>query len=747
MRKVSAQVEERITNPDKTGPRRPVVRATIQRAQLQRFSYDTADAPGGDLGPDKNGRGVFTSIIFGDDSSLAELRSIKTMKWDRSVEQDVASATLTLLNAERAPIGNAADDSPQDELDLPGWYTYNRGDETVYENPWGYTSDTGWNNLIAPDRLVKTYEGYGFDPDRVAGDDPNLLPSGTWLIDRVTYSSSGEISIEMRDVGALLLHQIVFPPVIPYDEYPLSFDKIQSIQVPSRDAKGGSWGVPNGESTSSNARYVGKGLTNEPFRHYVNDDGNFDGHRPRHALNEDASKYWQSTGQVREGAKVWWQYVLDNPKAVAAVRLRARGGPYRAYISVRINGEWVGKKKIPYDPERHSAGGVDNGAGIKYVRQVTVQRGSDMDVILKRAYGNVEAVRVTFSRLRDRSTGEYPFFAGLSRFELYTAAEKSDLRFERGTTLQPIGNYKDYTDIVKWVCAWAGFYWPDRSTGQDLVQFSRPEQTNPDFKSTTYIRYDRYDNVLPDGRVWGDFEKTGTAGVATLTPDLFDKQPLMDIINYVRDVVGFSFWIDETGAVIWRLPNIWKAGNYLSPNALEARNTRKRTNDYVTITEDDTLLDYSTTLSSENLRERVFVADNTGKTGVVVKGFVPYRTGFRRVAGWTDQNFKNTQETRVMADLIVARQMFDFRRGKATTVGDPRIQIDDQIRIYERVTNETFFHYVLGISSNLDMDAGTWTYDIDTHWLGERRSDAWVMDPNKLDQATQNYLNLVGVGD
>lgn len=752
MRLVSAEMTEAWKSPDKTGDKRPTVRATIQRVVLQRYDYDTATAPGGEPQPERHRRGTFTSILFGNSSANVELRNIQSCQWSRSLDQDVATCTIELLNSELSPIGSTdpMDVSPTGEFDLPGMFTYNRGSTTVSANRWGYDDDTGWRELIAPDRLIRTYEGYGSDETVPPALDENLVQTGAWLIDRVTYTDTGSIEIECRDVGRLLLDQIVFPPNIPYAEYPLTWEKMRSINVPGRDSTGGSWDYPRGTATSSNNKYIGEGLTDPPYGPYVGPYGGVNGHTAAHALKKDDTdpakgdldRYWWSTGQTTAHSKVWWQVDLNKPTSLAAVRLALKRGPYAVFISVKTGKGWVGRKKIPYDV---TTGGVDVDANIRFVKMVQGDAALPFDVTLPRKYKDVRAVRITFTRLLNTQVGNYPFRAGLKWMQLYTG-QFAELGFHRGQVLKVVGNYRDYTDIVKWVCAWGGFYWPEHSTGRDFMQMSYDNDPRPDGGRRT-LSYAARDVRLPKGRAWGDFEQSGTAGEAKLTIDLFDKKPLMDIINYVRDVLGFNFFVDETGGVVWRMPNLWKLGNYVSPTDLEGRNTRKRTSQIVTIDEEETLLAYSTTLDSQDLRERIFVANNTGKTGIVIKGFTPYNTGLRRIAGWTDQHFENRQEVRIMADMLAARQMFSFRRSKITIPGYPALQIDDQCRVFERVTNETYYHYILGISSNLDMRAGTWTYDMDTHWLGERPSDAWVVRVDELDAVTQNYLNLVGVGN
>jgi hypothetical protein len=725
-------------SPDKTGDRRPVVRATIQIWSLQQFAYDTAAVPGSDgtQAWEQHNNGVFTSAIFGDRSPVAELRGIKSLSWQRSVDQDVATATLVLQNSETAPIGSVVDDTG--EVDKVGWFTPGYGSTAEAQSRWGQTQETGWKDWISPDRLVKTYEGYGFNPLVKPAFDENLVQTGVWLIDSVTLTDKGDLSIAMRDLGRLLLDQIVFPPVIPFSEYPLSFEKIHTAQVEARDATGGSWELMQGSASSSNEEYVGKGLTNSPNQ-YVSNNGGVQGHHASHALTGGDAEYWRSTGQSTTRSKVWWEVDLKSPKAVAGVQVKIAGGPYRVYVSLKTDKGWRGRKKIPYDV---TTGGIDIGADKRFVKSMKVDRGGVVDIILPRKYDKVEKVRLTFTHLRDDGVSEYPYYAGLFKAKIYTGAF-ADLGFGKGEVARQVGNYYDYTDIVKYVCAWGGFYWPDERSDQDFIQFDRA-QTNGE----RYFHFHKNDPALPpNARIWGDLMKAGTAALTPLGVETFDKKPLMDVINYVRDVLGFNFWIDETGGVVWRLPNIYKFGNYLSGTHLESPE-RKRTGDYVTIDEDETLLDYEVVLDSGNLRERIFVGNTTGKKGAVVRGYTPYHTGLRRMAGWTDQHFATNKETRVMAELIAARQLFSYRSGKVTIPGYPRIQIDDQIKIYERVTAETNFHYVTGVQSDLDMESGEWTYTLSTHWLGPTSmTSGWVVPLDKLDRATQNYLNLVGVGD
>lgn len=1065
-RMVPAHLTEVWKSPNKTGDdRRPVCRATIQVANVHRHAYDTAMAQGGTFERDRHRKGWFNTIIFGDDSRHHEIRNIKSCDWERSIGQDAATCTLVLQNSELTAIGNPTGNTSDTEFEKPGWFTFNRGQTTIGANRWGYDDETGWQGLFVPDRMVRTYEGYGLNRDVPPDQDPHLVQSGTWMIDKVTYDADGTITLEMRDLARLLLDAVVFPPGIPMAEYPLTWSKIKSVNVPGRDAKGGRWRDrlrDIGDARSSNDYYVGKGFTNEPFDSYVQPNGGVDGHHARHAIfrhdsnavdSPDHDLYWSSTGQDARLNMVWWEFEANQPVPVAALRLRSTGGPYKVYVSIHNGTKWLGKKKIPWkrNGQAGTTGNVDIHADIPFVQSLVMDRYWMFDTTLPRKY-NAKKIRLTFSYLREASVGEHPWRAGLREMMIYTADSLQDLYFEKGEVLKVVGNYGDYcadeeteiltrrgwlrwddvqegdetlavndqgrsewtviesvfrelrdrkmmsmesqvhsslttpdhrwltrdhagraewrttetlkhghsipltatradhpqeakyvdplvetvawfwtegwthaqggcvnaylsqsrtanpehcdrieaaltalagpasvrtgrtvswsmsertdgvvtyrlgqdltaavldaapdkvvapefltaltqaqldlfietsvdadgwrtsgarrisqaseartrafemacalagvatstverdgvwyttvlksrffrpaltrreevdyqgmiwcptlkhhnwlarrngkvfftgnTHIVKWVLAWAGWYWPNHETRQDFIKNGSGGKD--------FYTYAQGDPALPKGRVWGDFMRAGTAGVEDLTVDMFDKKPLMDIINYVRDLLGFVFFIAEDGAAVWRMPNLWSLGNYRNPYRLQKRGLAPRTTEIVTIDERETLWAYSTTLDSTNIRERIFVGNVVGGVGTVIKGFNPYPIGLRRTAGWTDQNFKTKRETRVMADMISARSMFKYKTSQATIPGYPKIQIDDQIRIFERVTNETYYHYVLGIKSSLNMEEGEWTYDLQTHWLGERPQDAWVVDVEELDSATRQYLSALG---
>src|SRR5690606_26613764 len=135
------------------------------------------------------------------------------------------------------------------------------------------------------------------------------------------------------------------------------------------------------------------------------------------------------------------------------------------------------------------------------------------------------------------------------------------------------------------------------------------------------------DPVLKAGRVWGDFEPTGTMSAAPMGISVRDKKPVLDGINTVRDMVGYIFYIDELGGAVFRSPNIWSVGNWIGLGAASAG----RTTEIIEIDEMKHILSLSATLSSRSVREKVFVGNLSGQIAGMSSGHNPYPSGLRRV--------------------------------------------------------------------------------------------------------------------
>ena len=600
MRTTTTQTKNAWASGDYVGSQRPMVRATIQRLSVSLRSF---------------GSQVYSSVPFGQGNRPLELPNIKSVKWSRSVDQGVATATMTLYNTEPLPLGA----TPDADLDRPGYFTYQRG-KAFYSPRWGHTK-TGWQDWIVPDRIIRTYEGYGFNPAVAPELDTNLYQSGTWLIDDVTLDHEGFITIEMRDIGRVLLDQIMLPPIVPTASYPLFFEKYYPKDNPDIvQVSGTGWHSPSFNS-SSNAPYIG-----------VN--GAVHGHLGRHAFDGSNSSYWLSIGNAAPSAGYsfeWIQGSLPN-ETLAGVRVRTWGGPYLAYISVYANGAWQGKRTVPYDPNNPVS--APNGSNVRYVHSFKVVREGVTEYALPTPIPGATKVRISFTNLTNSGIGPYKYRAGVRDFEVSSQVSKT---VDGGTHIEPRTSppgYADYTDIVKVLLAYGGFFWPSDSK-QGFLTYSNGNRvlaTSPTVK----------DPALAGGHVWGDFEQTGTAGVAPLGVDICDKKPLMDGINYVRDLVGFLFFVDEQGGAVFRSPNIWSVGNWVGNAAASAG----RTTSDVTIDEEQTLMGLGAKLSSRSIRERIFVGNLAGQVAGMSRGHNPYPSGLRRVGGWTDNHFQRPRSAR-----------------------------------------------------------------------------------------------------
>ena len=127
---------------------------------------------------------------------------------------------------------------------------------TAHSSRWSRTAN-GWQDWLVPDRIIRTYEGYGFDASVAPEVDPHLYISGTWRIDDVDFSHDGVIVVTCRDIGSVLLDQILFPPVVPFASYPLWFEAAHAVKNPdvvtSTGGSSAGW-VQLHYETSSNLR-------------------------------------------------------------------------------------------------------------------------------------------------------------------------------------------------------------------------------------------------------------------------------------------------------------------------------------------------------------------------------------------------------------------------------------------------------------------------------------------------------------
>lgn len=756
MRELPARFERVWRRGDFTGDQRPVRRVTVQRPQMSLRTYEVRstfrnvpaspfedDPPSNSPYPDgvnpKKGEKhtqTFADFFFSATHTPVELPNVTSIRWTRSVDTDAAEVRIELLNTVELPVGVAKAPS-----DLQGYLSPRRG-TTSMNGRWG-DAENAWKNLLVPDNLIRTYEGWGSQAlGKTRGEsgfvppekDSYLVQTGLWIIDEVNFdATTGKVTIVARDPGRLLLDQIAMAPVIPSSFYPLTFkDWNDSYRVRYRTTKS----VDTVEKMD--IKHLGSGNDKWPESAYVG--AKVYGHSSTHAFDGKKSTYWLSVGNGQVGWRSAYEYLDIGVKGtVAEVGFHTVKSGYKAYISVETKDGWVSGKTMPY--RQDGRGRYEE--GVPYVAYAARLDGEgEHRIKLKKPIEGARRVRIWLGNLQYFNLPGAKYRAAIREVAVYTPAKKEvKVSKYRSMDLTPgpaganPGRVNDYTDIVKLFCAWAGLFWP--RNGRLRASDGTSVSAGPSKRDTATL------GKGVAGAVWGDFEAVGTAPVSEIPPNVFDKKSLMDGVRYIAEALGFIFYFDELGRAQWRLPNIYTPGNntpivdqqpgvaypaYIQPPS------PTRWDSVITLDESISLIELSQTLQSRNVREGVFVANPTGKFSALVAGFNPNPVGLRRFGGWSDVNFEDESEAQVMADMIAVRQMFRYQTNRLQIPAHPAIQINDQVRIVERVTAEAGVHYVKTISSSNEGD--TWTYTLDTHWLGTGKG-AWAFDANALEGPTR----------
>lgn len=570
-----------------------------------------------------------------------------------------------------------------------------------------------WYGKLVPDNVIQVYEGYGADYSVCPERDPHLMLTGTWLIDDVTMAG-GMITLACRDFGRILLDQILFPPITPRKSgiegfaYPISFEK-RAKNAPTYTL------AANRVSyrTSSNAPYVGNGAVR--------------GHSPRTGCDGNNQTYWLSVGNQRNNDGYSFEYFEVNVPntTVNEAHVYVKGGPYRCYVSVFSNGHWVNDRGIiPYDPNNPVS--APNGANIPYCGMTTANKDSIARFKFGKNFPKVTRVRFTFTNLWNSGDGPFPYRAAVREVSVF-----SPKTVDNGYH----GNYDDYSDIVKLLLAWGGFHWPR----------SLPFVAISDGTWFPLVAKPADDPVLgkANGRIYGDLENTGGYGPAKLEIPNFDKKSIMDAIQSIREIVGFIFYVDHSGGAIWRAPNYHDRGN---------RVNGVRSQLFTRILDTQTMQDISVKLSGRDVRERFYVATPNGKIAAGARGWNLNPIGLRRVAGWTDVNFDDTdgggqEQAQTMAQLLAMHTMMRYRTTSVTIGGLPTIEPDDQVELVDSITGEGYIHYVRGVKSSLDHSSGEYTFTLDTNWLGTKPGEEWFIDKyGKLNPNLQELLDFTDRG-
>jgi hypothetical protein len=687
-----------------------------------------------------------------------EIPNISTIEIDRTLDADAASCEIEIYNQwmdSNSVAGNS-------ELGSPGYFTWNygQGDAAVR---WG-SSDSPWNDILIPNALIRIYQGFGGRSKTItqALSDGNILLTGVFLVDEVRVGTDGKLNLKCRDMMKLLIEQQLFPPLIPMTApYPLHYYRWKYTDhvnpgVPVYDYTDPIENAPEGWP-----KYIvdiSISLDGQGYWLVGTDGGVFSFNAP----------FYGSRGTELENAKTsamcadplgrgYWLFGEDggvftfgevlyygdpvgstvSPIIAAAAHPDGRGywmvdkqGNVYAFGSAAYHGGNPGGASDMVDIGATLSGNgywlLDEDGHIYTFGDALYHGGADGPFLYGRAVGLAvypgeepdggywivtetgqiwtagHAPEVQHNGpdwesdvmpyLNDPifsispmptgngfllvggdggvySFGDAPFWGSLVTDFTYTT--RSD------------GNYTDYTDIVKDLLRWSG--WLAYGDGSDDV--------------------------------YGNLESTGAYSENDLPPDLFDKKPVIDGINSLKEIVGYHLWVDEEGAIHFESPNWYQVGNF--------DESGNYTSQIIAIDEQYQLTDYAVQYTDTSVRSEIIISSNDPNSGFtdVVTTRRRYENellrGMIRPAMWVNSFLSKPSEQARMLDQIEAHVEFSFRRGTVQMVANPAIQINDQVRIYERQTGETFVHYVRGVKSSMDLNAGTWLMTLTTNWLGE----------------------------
>jgi hypothetical protein len=377
-------------------------------------------------------------------------------------------------------------------------------------------------------------------------------------------------------------------------------------------------------------------------------------------------------------------------------------GNYNMYISVFEGGSWQtnGAGNIPYN---EAGVGRYNGtyeARIPFVMKAGVGWETPTSVKLPRAY-NAQLVRITFTNLANSGIGPYVYRAGVREMGVSLENEVIDVtnvtehrRFD--------GNYKDYSDIIEDILMWSGF-WFCKTIGPN-------EAPHP----------------------LGNIERTGAfmddGDVGCLPQDMFDKKAPIDAITSLKEIVGYIFWVDDEGEPRFESPNWWKSGNFFEDGTVSKYTPE--------IDEKLQLTDYSALFTDQyDVSEIIITTEDPTEnfSDTITTRYVPPTAGglkgMIRPAMWVNGfYFNDVAEQKIMAELIALHIWFSQRQGSVSCAANPAIQINDQVRIWERQTAETYTHYVRGVHTEHDLESGTYNMTLTTNWLGDQTHWAITRD-------------------
>lgn len=362
-----------------------------------------------------------------------EIPGIFTISRDKSLENPVPTCEIVVANQKLNP--NLYD---QESMDLgnPGWLWPLRAHSAEAQARWNqFIND--WSNILLPNALIRVYQGFGGHelsiPDAMAAG--NLMLRFVGLIDTPQGGTNGKLTLKCRGMsGQLLTEQPLYPPLVPFDQYPLVYQRFVFKSAPLNAAA----------STVTSGQSINEAPGDRPVSYHDSSsdqwsptyggggpgsDSDLHGHRPTDSLDGNTDSFWLSNGNSQPDkafAYDWIEYDCGG-ELINAIYVAPWAGNYTMFISVLEHGEWQGVDVIPYDPSELYATQVtvDTGANIPYVSQQGVPWEAAQEYLLPRAYA-ADRIRITFHDETYTDWGPWHYRAGVREFSARVSAGGSN---------------------------------------------------------------------------------------------------------------------------------------------------------------------------------------------------------------------------------------------------------------------------------------------------------------------------------
>lgn len=647
-----------------------------------------------------------------------EVPNILTIKIDRSIDQDAAKCEISIANQWHD--ANGVVSSSPDSLGNPGYFSFNHGQSSVSAD-FGQVANE-WADRIVPNALLRTYQGYGGDTEGNIQDlvsDGNLAITGLWLVDTVTISTEGILSVSCRDMAKLLIDQKIYLPLVPSRFYPLKYCRWQYEVVPGSPGEPGVPAIPAPDPSPVGVSYVDSSME----RWYP---GTTELHGRRYDAVADGSASTVSWSQGVYSpsaifARAYWEVSVN--QEINEVYINAANSSFgTVWISIMVNGQWISQSPddiIPWD-DNNGDGRSDS----LYATQFAPQDYIDKPFLVRTSVGNagvwvplpfrnidggnsnvydVQRIRITTNQTWNSQVGPWVYRAVCQRIDARLVNEDAvgspailPTPATPTSTIQHDGNVNDYTEIVRDLLLWSGFLLYEDSPAYALVH--------------------------------GILEYSGAYPLECVAEDYFDKKSVMECINGIRDTLGYIFVIDDEGGVKFHTPNWWSSGNTLSDGT--------RVSDVLDLHDESHILSYTTQFNDSSARSQIIVGsslptetDDSTAYSKIEPASASLLRGMIRPAMWINEVWQEPDEQLFTAAIIALHSDFQARTGSVTIPANPEIQIDDQVRITERISGESYSHYVRGVSTSMNLDTGDYTMTLTTNWLGEEGvDDEWAFD-------------------